>query len=182
MLFNSFDFVVFFPLVFLLFWFVFNKQSVFVRNLFLLFASYVFYGFWDWRFLILIASGSAIDFMLAHQMGKLNDMQQKKRKMLLLCSLFMNLGALGFFKYFNFFVDSFLSVFTLFGQEFNHSPLYIILPLGISFHTFQSLSYTIDVYYKRMQPIDKPITYMAFVAFFPQLIAGPIERAQKFLH
>ena len=181
MLFNSFDFAIFLPLVFILYWFIFNKQSISIRNIFLLTASYIFYAFWDWRFLVLILFSSVMDFFLAHWMGKLDDSQQQKRKYLLWSSLVFNLGILGFFKYFNFFVDSFVAVFTLFGTEFNYLPLQIILPVGISFYTFQSLSYTIDVYYKRMQPTDKLVNFMTFVSFFPQLVAGPIERAQRFL-
>ena len=178
MLFNSFDFAVFLPIVYLLYWFIFNK-NVTLRNIFLLAASYIFYGFWDWRFLPLIAISSVTDFFLGRQLGKTDD--RRKRKLFLIISLAVNLGILGFFKYYNFFVESFISVFTLFGKPFHYSPLNIILPVGISFYTFQSLSYIIDIYYRRFEPTGKIISFCSFVAFFPQLVAGPIERARHLL-
>ncbi len=180
MLFNSFDFAVFLPLVYLLYWTLFQKEIKY-RNVFLLSASYVFYGFWDWRFLVLIVISSLMDFLLAKKIFNTDDHQSRKRKGLLVASLVLNLGFLGFFKYYNFFVDSFISSFALFGREFSYSPMNIILPVGISFYTFQSLSYTLDVYFKKMKPTDQIINFMAFVAFFPQLVAGPIERARKLL-
>ena len=178
MLFNSFDFAVFLPVVFLLNWLIFNR-NVGLRNVFLLTASYVFYGFWDWRFLPLIAISSLTDFFLGKQLGKTDD--RRKRKMYLLISLAVNLGILGFFKYCNFFVDSFINAFSLFGKPFSYSPLNIILPVGISFYTFQSLSYIIDIYYRKIEPTGKIINFCTFVAFFPQLVAGPIERARNLL-
>lgn len=180
MLFNSFDFAVFLPLVYLLYW-LFFQNNLKLRNLFLLAASYTFYGFWDWRFLSLILISSLMDYVLALKIHQLADEQQKKRKSLMVLSLVLNLGFLGFFKYYNFFVESFVSSFALFGKEFSYSPLNIILPVGISFYTFQSLSYTLDVYYKKMEPTHKLINFLAFVSFFPQLVAGPIERAKKLL-
>lgn len=180
MLFNSFDFAVFLPVVYLLYWFVFNK-NVQVRNFFLLVVSYVFYGFWDWRFLSLILISSLMDYFLALGISHTPDANTKKRKLLLVLSLVLNLGFLGFFKYYNFFVESFISTFSLFGKEFNYTPLNIILPVGISFYTFQSLSYTLDVYLKKMEPTRRIINFLAFVSFFPQLVAGPIERAKKLL-
>ena len=178
MLFNSFDFAVFLPIVFLLYWFIFNK-NVALRNVFLLAASYVFYGFWDWRFIPLIIFSSATDYFLGRQLGKTDD--SRKRKLLLMVSLLVNLGILGFFKYCNFFVESFIATFTLFGKPFDYSPLNIILPVGISFYTFQSMGYIIDIYYRKIEPTDKIINFCAFVAFFPQLVAGPIERARNLL-
>lgn len=180
MLFNSFDFAVYLPIVFLLYWFVFNK-NVKARNFYLLVVSYVFYGFWDWRFLSLIFISSIVDYYMALMIDKMPETESKKRKNLLIVSLVTNLAFLGFFKYYNFFVDSFVDTFALFGKEFNYSPLNIILPVGISFYTFQSLSYTIDVYYKKMKPTKDPISFLAFVSFFPQLVAGPIERAVHLL-
>ncbi len=178
MLFNSFDFAVFLPIVYILYWFIFNK-NVTLRNVFLLVASYIFYGFWDWRFLPLIALSSITDFFLGLQLARTND--KRKRKLLLVISLVVNLGILGFFKYYNFFVESFVSAFTLFGKPFNYSPLNIILPVGVSFYTFQSLSYIIDIYYRKFEPTNKIINFCAFVSFFPQLVAGPIERARSLL-
>ncbi|MDO9634052.1 MAG: MBOAT family O-acyltransferase [Paludibacter sp.] len=180
MLFNSFDFAVFLPLVYVLYWTLFQKNLQ-LRNLFLLVASYVFYGFWDWRFLSLILISSLMDYFLAMKIHEAPIEQIKKRKMLLVLSLVLNLGFLGFFKYYNFFVDSFISTFTLFGRDFSYSPMNIILPVGISFYTFQSLSYTLDVYFKKMEPTHKLVNFLAFVSFFPQLVAGPIERARKLL-
>lgn len=180
MLFNSFDFAVFLPLVYMLYWLFFQKNLKF-RNLFLLAASYTFYGFWDWRFLSLILISSLMDYVLAIKIHQLGYERQNKRKRLMILSLVLNLGFLGFFKYYNFFVESFISSFALFGKEFNYSPLNIILPVGISFYTFQSLSYTLDVYYKKMEPTYKLVNFLAFVSFFPQLVAGPIERAKKLL-
>ena len=180
MLFNSFDFAVFLPVVYLLYWFVFNRNMK-ARNVFLLIVSYIFYGFWDWRFLSLILISSLMDYFLALSISDTPEANVRKRKLLMVLSLVLNFGFLGFFKYYNFFVDSFVSVFSLFGKEFNYSPLNIILPVGISFYTFQSLSYTLDVYYKKMEPTRKIINFLAFVSFFPQLVAGPIERAKKLL-
>ncbi|MDR0927463.1 MAG: MBOAT family protein [Ignavibacteria bacterium] len=179
MLFNSFDFAVFLPIVFLLYWLVFNR-NITARNVFLLSASYVFYGFWNPKFLILIVISSVVDYFIALAIHNTGD-NAKKRKLMLLVSVLVNMGFLGFFKYYNFFVESFVDVFTLFGQHFDYSPLNIILPVGISFYTFQSLSYTIDVYKKEMEPTRNILDFMTFVAFFPQLVAGPIERAKKLL-
>lgn len=180
MLFNSLDFAIFLPVVYLLYWFVFNR-NIKLRNIFLLTVSYIFYGFWDWRFLSLILISSFMDYFLALEIFKTPDTETRKRKTLLVLSLVLNLGFLGFFKYYNFFVGSFIDSFALFGKEFNYSPLNIILPVGISFYTFQSLSYTLDVYLKKMEPTRKVVNFLAFVSFFPQLVAGPIERAKKLL-
>ena len=177
MLFNSIDFVVFFPVVFILYW-VFSKKLA-ARNIFILVTSYVFYGWWDWRFLSLIVISSFIDFYVGKKLGTEQD--DKKRKYLLYLSLAVNLGFLLYFKYFNFFIDSFNSAFTLFGKELEISTLNIILPVGISFYTFQTLSYSIDVYKRKLEPTNNIISFFAFVAFFPQLVAGPIERASHLL-
>lgn len=177
MLFNSLDFAVFFPLVFLLYWIV--AKHLTLRNIYILIASYVFYGWWDWRFLFLIFTSSLVDFYVGRQLDKTDD--KTKRKYLLYLSLFINLGFLVYFKYTNFFIDTFVDSFRLFGKTLEISTLNIILPVGISFYTFQTLSYTIDVYRGQLKPTKDPIAFFAFVAFFPQLVAGPIERASHLL-
>ncbi len=178
MLFNSLDFGIFLPLVFLLYWFVFNK-NLRVQNLFLLIVSYVFYGWWDWRFLSLILFSSVLDFKVGQLL--LNTDKHSRRKLLLGISIFVNLGFLGVFKYYNFFADSFVEAFQLFGKDIAVSSLQIILPVGISFYTFQTLSYTIDIYNRKMEPTRDWLSFFAFVSFFPQLVAGPIERASNLL-
>ena len=178
MVFNSIEFAIFFPLVFLLYWLFFNKQTK-LRNLFLILASYFFYGVWDWRFLILIFISSLGDYLFGTQI--FNSESVNKRKLYLAFSVCLNLGILGFFKYFNFFIDNFVNIFTLFGKEFSYESMNIILPVGISFYTFQTMSYTFDIYYNRLKPTKNPIAFFAFVSFFPQLVAGPIERAKKLL-
>ncbi|MDN5215962.1 MBOAT family O-acyltransferase [Fulvivirgaceae bacterium BMA12] len=178
MLFNSIEFAIFLPIVFLLYWFIFNK-SIFFQNFLLLVVSYIFYGWWDWRFLSLIIFSSLVDYFIGIKLSKTGN--QRRRKLLLTASLLVNLGFLGFFKYFNFFVDSFVEAFTLFGSSFEPTRLSVILPVGISFYTFQTMSYTIDVYKGKLQPTRDIIAFFAFVSFFPQLVAGPIERAKNLL-
>ena len=174
MLFNSIDFAIFLPIVFLLYWFVTNKNLK-LQNLLIVVASYVFYGWWDWRFLSLIIFSTVIDFTVGRQLR--NEENQLKRKILLWTSILINLGFLGFFKYYNFFLENFINAFSFFGQEIQGNSLNIILPVGISFYTFQTLSYTIDVYKRKLEPTKDFIAFSAFVSFFPQLVAGPIERA-----
>jgi D-alanyl-lipoteichoic acid acyltransferase DltB (MBOAT superfamily) len=178
MIFNSIDFGVFFIVVFLLNAFVFNKNLKY-RNIFLLVVSYFFYGWWDWRFLILIFFSSMLDFFL----GKKIDEEQNpvNRKWLLAVSLGINLGLLGFFKYAGFFVESFTAAFTFFGFPIKSYAINIILPVGISFYTFQTLSYTWDIYKRQLKPNHDVLRFLAFVSFFPQLVAGPIERASHLL-
>lgn len=178
MLFNSTAFLLFLPTVFFLYWFVFKNQLR-AQNVLLLVASYVFYGWWDWRFLSLIIASTFLDYFVAIQLGK--TAISKKRKLLLGISLVGNLGMLGFFKYYNFFVSSWIEAWSSVGITMEASTLNIILPVGISFYTFQTLSYTIDVYRKEMQPTKSFIDFAAFVTFFPQLVAGPIERASHLL-
>ena len=178
MIFNSIDFAIFLPIVFLLYWFVTNKNLK-LQNILLLVASYVFYGWWDWRFLSLIVFSSFVDYYVGLQLSKTDD--DKKRKGLLWISMLVNLGFLGFFKYYNFFAESFADAFTLFGSHIDPTRLNIILPVGISFYTFQTMSYTIDVYKKKLEPTKDMIAFFAFVSFFPQLVAGPIERATNLL-
>lgn len=178
MLFNSIDFAIFLPLVFAIYWLLKN-QALKTQNTFLLLSSYVFYGWWDWRFLSLIIFSSLVDYLLGLSIAKSSIPRQ--RKLFLVTSLLVNLGFLGFFKYFNFFTQGFADAFTFFGQTIEPSRLNIILPVGISFYTFQTLSYTIDVYRKKLEPTKDPIAFFAFVSFFPQLVAGPIERAANLL-
>ena len=178
MLFNSIEFAIFLPLVFVVYWLL-SKQALRIQNLFILVVSYVFYGWWDWRFLGLIFASSLLDFVLANAMSSENN--PRKRKRLLYLSLLFNLSLLGFFKYFNFFIDNFIQAFTFFGAQLEPTSLNIILPVGISFYTFQTLSYSIDVYRRNLEPTKDIVAFFAFVSFFPQLVAGPIERASNLL-
>jgi len=177
MLFNSIDFAVFLPIVFIIYWFVVNNNLK-LQNSFILLASYFFYGCWDYRFLALILFSTVVDYTIGL---KLKDVAEHKRKYYLYTSLFVNLGFLGIFKYYNFFIDSFSDAFSIMGYDFNPNRLNIILPVGISFYTFQTLSYTIDVYKRKLEPVTDFISFAAFVSFFPQLVAGPIERASNLL-
>ena len=178
MLFNSIDFAIFLPIVFVLYWFFANKNLK-LQNSLIVIASYIFYGWWDWRFLSLILFSTIVDFTVGQKLK--NEDDQLKRKILLWLSIIVNLGFLGFFKYYNFFLDNFVAAFSFFGQEIQGSSLNIVLPVGISFYTFQTLSYTIDVYKKKLEPTKDFIGFSAFVSFFPQLVAGPIERATNLL-
>ena len=178
MLFNSLDFAIFLPIVFVLYWFVTQRNLKF-QNLLIVVASYFFYGWWDYRFLSLIIFSSLIDFSIGKALSTTKKVKQ--RKALLWSSIIVNLGFLGFFKYFNFFLSNFQSAFSFFGVEIGTSSLQIILPVGISFYTFQTLSYTIDVYKRNLEPTRDLIAFLAFVSFFPQLVAGPIERATNLL-
>ncbi len=178
MLFNSLDFAIFLPIVFLLYWFVAQKNLK-LQNALIVLASYVFYGWWDWRFLSLIIFSTVVDYLVGQKLR--TEVKQSKRKVLLWTSILVNLGFLGFFKYYNFFLENFVDAFSLFGMQINANSLNIILPVGISFYTFQTLSYTIDVYKKKLEPTKDFIAFSAFVCFFPQLVAGPIERATNLL-
>ena len=178
MLFNSIEFILFLPAVFVLFWFVF-KHSLKAQNLLIISASYLFYGWWDWRFLGLIILSSILDFMLAQGIEKSGT--KTKKKLLLWTSIVVNLGILGFFKYFNFFVDSAEEMLSIFGMDADFVTLNVLLPVGISFYTFQTLSYTIDVYREEIKAEKDIFAFFAYVSFFPQLVAGPIERAKNFL-
>ncbi len=149
------------------------------QNRFLLVASYVFYGFWDWRFLGLILFSTVVDYLIGLKLFREDN--PRMRKLFLWLSLCTNLGLLGVFKYFNFFVDTFADLLTQIGMSTNPTTLSIILPVGISFYTFQTLSYTIDIYRREIRPTTDFLDYALFVAFFPQLVAGPIERAKNLL-
>jgi len=178
MLFNSLDFAIFLPIFFILYWYVTNRNLQ-LQNFLIVVASYIFYGWWDWRFLFLIFFSSITDYII----GKYLQITEKEkyRKILLWISIVTNIGFLGFFKYYNFFVDSFVTAFSFFGKAISVNSLDIILPVGISFYTFQTLSYTIDVYKRKLEPAKDIISFLAFVSFFPQLVAGPIERATNLL-
>jgi D-alanyl-lipoteichoic acid acyltransferase DltB (MBOAT superfamily) len=171
--FNSFDFLIFFVAVFVV-QFVLPHRP---RNLFLLAASYFFYGCWDWRFLGLMLLSTVIDFYCSHQIHKSEG--QVRRKRLLTVSVLANLGVLGFFKYFNFFADSARELAAAGGFVFSDFTFDVILPVGISFYTFQTMSYTIDVYRGDMRPLQRFSDFALYVAFFPQLVAGPIERGTR---
>ena len=178
MLFNSFEFPLFLIVVFVLYWFVFQPK-VRLQNAFIVSFSYFFYGWWDWRFLSLIILSTIVDYFIAIKIHQSND--QKKRRLLLGISLFTNLGILGIFKYWNFFIESWIDLFSLADVDMNFSTLEVVLPVGISFYTFQTLSYTIDVFRKKLDPTKDFVDFAAFVSFFPQLVAGPIERATNLL-
>lgn len=177
MLFHEKIFVIFFFVVFFLYWLVCKKRSS--QNLLIFISSYVFYGWWDWRFLILIFVSSMIDFFVAKKIENEDDVNTRKH--LLWISLFINLGFLGVFKYLNFFIGSASDLLGVFGMNANLPTLSIILPVGISFYTFQTLSYTFDVYYKKRDAEKSIVDFFAYVSFFPQLVAGPIERSTHLL-
>ncbi len=178
MLFNSFEFLVFLPLVFFLYWGILKNKTN-AQNLLMLISSYVFYGWWDWRFLFLLAFSSSVDFIIGILLSRTKS--KLHRKVVLSISLISNLSLLGFFKYYNFFIESLQDSFHTIGYNLDVNTLYIILPVGISFYTFQTLSYTIDIYREKIKPCKDPIIFFAFVSFFPQLVAGPIERASNLL-
>lgn len=177
MLFNSIDFAIFLPVVFLLYWFVFKNLKL--QNIFILFCSYFFYGYWDYWFLILIFISTVVDYFSGIYIYRTNSLL--KKNLGLIISLCSNLGILFFFKYFNFFIESFSGAFRFFGSNLELGSIELILPVGISFYTFQTLSYTIDIYREKIKPTTNFISFASFVAFFPQLVAGPIERAKNLL-
>ncbi|MFD2916256.1 MBOAT family O-acyltransferase [Psychroserpens luteus] len=178
MFFNSIDFAIFLPIVFVLYW-ILQRYPLKFQNFLIVIASYVFYGWWDYRFLALIVFSTLIDYSIGLRLQKTKKLND--RKLLLWTSILINIGFLGFFKYYNFFVDNFVTAFSFFGSEIQSNTLNIILPVGISFYTFQTLSYTIDVYREKLEPTKDVIAFAAFVSFFPQLVAGPIERATNLL-
>lgn len=179
MVFNSSAFLVFFLIFYALYWTLGRKGTATGRNVLILLASYLFYGWWDWRFLGLIFISSAVDFGIGLRLKNLQG--TAARKAWLGLSVLVNLGILGLFKYYNFFVEAFKELLQLAGFNGSFSSLHIILPVGISFYTFQTLSYTIDVYKRKIEPTASPLSFFAFVSFFPQLVAGPIERASHLL-
>ena len=178
MLFNSIDYALFFPVVFFLYWFVFKKSHKW-QNVLLLTASYFFYACWDWRFVFLLAFSTALDYFSGLMIDRANS--KKKKKFWLILSVGINLGFLGFFKYYNFFVESFAELLQQFGLTPHIATLNVILPVGISFYTFHGLSYVFDIYNDKIKPTRNWIDYTLFVSFFPLLVAGPIERATHLL-
>jgi D-alanyl-lipoteichoic acid acyltransferase DltB (MBOAT superfamily) len=176
MLFNSIEYAIFLPIVFLLYWFVFNKNLKW-QNLFVIVASYTFYGWWDWRFLFLIAFTSFCSWGSGLLISGYKE-NTKKAKTVSTLNIVLNLLILGVFKYYDFFAKEFAE---LFGLSSDGLLLNIILPVGISFYTFQALSYSIDVYRGKLRPTKDIIQFFAYVSFFPQLVAGPIERATNLL-
>ena len=178
MLFNSPEFLLFLPIVFGLYWFVVQRKLK-AQNMLLLLASYVFYGWWDWRFLGLIAFSTVVDFVVGIRVAEAPEKRIKKRWMAV--SLLVNLGLLAYFKYANFFIESWIDAWATMGVMMHASSLQVILPVGISFYTFQTLSYSIDIYRGTLKPTRSLVNFAAFVSFFPQLVAGPIERASRLL-
>lgn len=178
MFFNSIDFAIFLPIVFIFYWFVTNK-SLHIQNILLLVSSYFFYACWDWRFMFLLIFSTLLDFYTGIKIHEATT--RKGRLFWLWLSIGVNLGFLCVFKYYNFFAASFTDGLALLGLKANLSTLQIVLPVGISFYTFHGLSYVIDIYKKRIQPELNFINYSVFVSFFPLLVAGPIERATHLL-
>lgn len=178
MFFNSFEFAIFFPVVFVLYWFITNK-NLSHQNILLLIASYIFYSCWDYRFLFLLIFSTLLDFFSGIKINESKTLKEKK--VWLWISITINLGFLGFFKYYNFFIGSFASLLSIVGFKTDIIFLHVILPVGISFYTFHGLSYVLDIYNNKLQPTKNIVDYSVFVSFFPLLVAGPIERATHLL-
>lgn len=176
MLFNSIEFLLFLPVVFLIYWAI---KPLKWQNGFVILASYVFYGWWDWRFLGLIILATTTSFVCGILLQKFK--QKRQRKAVVWVNIIVSLGILGTYKYFNFFAENFSQLLSLVGIETGFVTLQLVLPVGISFYTFQTLSYTIDVYRKTLKPTSDFLAFYAFISFFPQLVAGPIERADNLL-
>lgn len=176
MTFQSLEYLIFLPVVFILYW-TLCRRSKTLQNGLIVAASLVFYGWWDWRFLGLLLFTAFSTYFVGLWMGNTDD--KKKRKWINVGAIVLNVGILFFFKYFNFFVQSFADAFSLFGAEVNVHTLKILLPVGISFYTFTALSYSIDVYQRKMEPTRDVLAYLAYVMFFPSILSGPISRAQK---
>jgi alginate O-acetyltransferase complex protein AlgI len=176
-LFNSLEFLLFLPIVFALYWFVFNR-TLRLQNLLILVASYFFYGWWSWQFMLLLALSTFLDYVYGFSVASTN---RKKAKFFLWLSIINNLGILGVFKYYNFFATQFQSGFDLLGLHTNPVLLNVALPIGISFYTFHGMSYVFDIYRGKQKPVSNFVDYAVFVAFFPLLVAGPIERANHLL-
>ena len=182
MLFNSFEFLIFLPIVFILYWWLFgygmknSKHQLLFQNILVVVSSYIFYGWWDWRFLILIAITTVLSFLSGIGIEKAST--QRGKKAVMIANIIVNLGILAVYKYYDFFSREFAQ---LFGIESDFLLLHLILPVGISFYTFQALSYSIDVYRKQIEPTHDVVAFTAFLSFFPQLVAGPIERATNLL-
>ncbi len=182
MLFNSLEFALFLPIVFFLYWFVFNRDLRW-QNLLIVVASYIFYGWWDKTFLLLIAFTTLCSFVSGVMIERLrvNQSSQNYAKWINASNIILNLSILGVYKYFNFFADSLQQAFGSIGVELSSVTLDLVLPVGISFYTFQALSYSIDVYNGKLKATSDIVSFFAYVSFFPQLVAGPIERATNLL-
>lgn len=178
MFFNSIDFAIFLPIVFILYWFI-TKEKLNAQNILLLVASYFFYACWDYRFLFLLIFSTLLDYYTGIKIHEAKSL--KNKKFWLWLSVSVNLGFLGVFKYYNFFIESFSEAFEHLGYKTSFITLSVILPVGISFYTFHGLSYLIDIYNERIKPVRNFIEYSVFVSFFPLLVAGPIERATHLL-
>lgn len=179
MLFNSFEFLVFLPIVFILYWYVF--KNIKCQNLFIVIVSYIFYGWWNWKLLFLIALTSACSYGCGIAIERYEQQNRIIQKWISTTNIILNLSILGTFKYYNFFVENLKSVLGFIGWNVDFVTLNVILPVGISFYTFQALSYTIDVYRGSIKATHNPIEFFAYISFFPQLVAGPIERARNLL-
>lgn len=177
MLFNSFEFLLFLPIVFILYWFIINKK-LFWQNLFLLTASYFFYGWWSWKFMGLLILSTLLDYAYGFWVASPN---RKKAKLFLWLSIINNLGILGVFKYYNFFAIQLQNLIELLGLKTNPLLLQVALPIGISFYTFHGMSYVFDIYRGHKKPVRNIVEYAVFVSFFPLLVAGPIERSSHLL-
>lgn len=175
MLFNSIPFAVFFVVFFALYWVVF-KQSLKLQNLLLLAGSYFFYAWWDWRFLSLLAGSSILNYYLGIFIAKSTN--ERDRRLLLITGLLQGIGGLLFFKYYNFFITSFADAFSIFNIKLEVRTLQLILPLGISFYTFRTISYLLDIDKGKIKPTTDPVVFFSYVAFFPSLISGPIDRSK----
>ena len=179
MLFNSFEFLIFLPVVFLLYWFIFRNRRW--QNLLIVVASYIFYGWWDWRFLFLIALTSLCSFGSGLFIEK-HEGRRRWQQIGSALNILLNISVLGLFKYYNFFIDNLNWLLSsVFNYHLDWITIKIILPVGISFYTFQALSYTIDVYQRKISASHDIIDFFAYISFFPQLVAGPIERATNLL-
>ena len=178
MLFNSLHFALFLPTVFVLYWSV-QKTNLQIQNTLLLLASYVFYGMWDWRFAVLLLISTYVDYLVG--IGLRQGKEGTERKLLIWVSVIANIGMLGFFKYYDFFITSFSEMLNLVGFSSSIRTLSLLMPVGISFYTFKKLSYTIDVYRGKIEPTRDFVAFFAFVSFFPQIMAGPIDRGTTLL-
>lgn len=176
MTFQSLEYLIFLPVVFLCYWTVCRNNRT-LQNGLIVVSSLVFYGWWDWRFLGLLFVTAISTFLTGWWLGKTDN--QQKRKTLLVGTIVLNVGILFYYKYFNFFVQAFVDAFSLLGTDMSVSTLKVLLPVGISFYTFTALSYSIDVYQRKVEPTKDILSYMAYVMFFPSILSGPISRAQK---
>ena len=177
MLFNSTSYLLFFTLFFIFYWYIFREKKK--KNFLILISSYLFYSFWDWRFLFLLLFSTLLDFYTGHKIFKSKSVSDKKKWLII--SMVINLGLLGVFKYYNFFVESFSDLLKTIGFTINPRTLNIVLPVGISFYTFHGISYILDIYKNKITPEKEFSNYAVFVSFFPLLVAGPIERASHLL-